>query len=757
MIPKTCFTFVFIVCSLLGFSQQKSRTISGKVRIENVIAPDAVVELKVGQLSKYAVSDKEGVYKFVIATTSDTLTLWFRHVGYQTYSIELDPLQETNQIDINLALQAQNLNEVVIETKEKTINTARKSSYKINNKDFIKNAKATEVLATIPNVFFNENTIVVDGNLTAKIFIDGIEVTSNELKTIDASDIDRVEVINNPSGTYGADFLGAVLNLILKKQSQDFIKGSVLGSRSARFDNWYAEPSISYKRNWLTFKSSFEYKRNNQELIYNLQRNNSGNVFLQQFDNHTKGIQKAAEMRMSIQFSEKSNWNITNYLFGYKFIDRVNGQSMSGGNPPVFFSKGGETGNTNWDIASVYSQKIGEKTTFFYKNKYLVYENVNSANFIYSDGTQLLYDIQSKNRDFYNTLDLESEGLTIFKKNMSFYSGLKYINRRFGFSESNYYVNQNIANIYVELDSQWTQRFSTDLSLIYENTRNSNNIALNQRYGYLLPTLSLLYRFANKSETRFGYSRRLLRPSANDLNDERIVSSPGQARQGNADLLPQIRNYCFITFGKAVQTTSFLVKLYNESISNSIVNTFKLEDNLLVQTLENAAKFNASGMSLGFRTKLAKKINCNLNTGFEYCVYEDNSINALIPKTSGYTFRGNINLSTRVLNDKVFIAFSGSQNGPNYSLQSKSTNQPYFDFRATTNFFKDKVTLAFYAGNIFGNAANLRQVTAYTNFYQRVEIRNNTSNVSLSLSYNFGKKFDDAIDNRNIENDDIRK
>lgn len=756
MIPKICFTFVLIVYSLLGFSQQKSMTISGKVRVENAILPDAVLELIVGHSSKYAVSDKEGTYKFVVAATSDTLTLRFKQMGHQTYSKKFVAIQQTTQIDINLTIAAQDLNEVVIETKQNTITSARKSSYKINAKDFIKNAKVTEALTTLPNVFFNGNTVLVDGNLTAKIFLDGIEVNSNELKTIDVADIDRVEVINNPSGAYGAEFSGAVLNLISKKQAQNFVKGTFLASRSARFNNWYAEPSISYKRNRLTLKSSFEYKRNNQELTYNLQRNNGGSVFSQQFDNHTKGVQNAAEMRVNIKFSEKSNWNITNYLFGYKFTDRVNGHSVVGTNP-LFFSKGGETSNTNWDIASVYSHKIGEKSTLFYKNKYLVYENGNSADFIYSDGTRLLYDVQSRNRDFYNAIDLESEELTVLKKSMGFYSGLKYINRRFSFSESGYYVNQNISNIYVELESQWTKQFSSDLSLIYENTRNSNNISLNQQYDYWLPTLSLLYRFASKWETRFGYSKRLLRPSASDLNVELIVSSPGQARQGNADLLPQIRNYYFISLGKARKATHVSLKVYNESVSNNIVSTYKLEDNLLVQTLENAAKFNASGMSLGFRTKLAQRINCNINTGFEYSVYEDNSVNALILRTSGYTFRGNINLSTRILNDKVFIAFSGSQNGPNYSLQSKSTNNPYFDFRATTNILKEKVTLAFYAGNVFGNASNLTQVTTYTNFYQKVSISNNTSNVSLSLSYNFGKKFDDAIDNRNIENDDIRK
>lgn len=740
----------------LSIYAQKSVTITGKVTIENEIIPDAIIELQVNSISKYSVSDKKGIYKFLNINVEDNLVLKFNYLGYKSFQKKLENLKEINEIDINLnELEIQNLNEVVIKGQQKTTATARKTSYKIDTKNFIKNAKAPEVLNTLPNVFSNEGGATVDGNLPAKIFIDGIELMTNELNKIEADDISRIEVMNNPSASYGTEFSGAVINIITKKKTPDYIKGSITASRALRFDNWYIDPDFSYKKGIFILKSYFEYKSNNQVIDYDLARFNNNDVFTQNSTNTTKGIQKSSETRINFKFSDKSNWNITNSLFGYKFIDDENGNTVLNNNSKLFF-KQGESGNTNWNIASVYNYKILENKNFYIKSKYLVNDNFNNALLSYSDNSSNYYDIQSKNKDFYTALDYEAEELNFLNKKTGFYTGVKYINRKFTFSNSDFYVNQNVSNIYAELDVEWSKKFSTDLALTFETTKNSNTISLNQKYNYILPTINLIYHFKNKLDARLGYSKRILRPGANDLNSDLIIYNPGQGKQGNSNLLPQIRNYYFISFNKVFKTNNFSLKFFNENINNSIVNTYKLENDLLIQTLENAAKYNSSGMSIGIRTKLFKKINTNLNTGFDYNVYEDKSYNALIPKTEGYTFRGSISLSTKVAKDKLFLSFSGSQNGPQYSLLFKSVNYPYFDLRASTNILKDKLNISLYAGNIFGTAANFDQISSYTNFYQKASIRNKTTNLSLSITYNFGKKFNDNIDDNNINNNDIR-
>ena len=202
---------------------------------------------------------------------------------------------------------------------------------------------------------------------------------------------------------------------------------------------------------------------------------------------------------------------------------------------------------------------------------------------------------------------------------------------------------------------------------------------------------------------------------------------------------------------------NFSLKFYNESINNAIVETFKTQGNLLIQTLENAAKYNSLGMNLGIRAKLFKKINANLNSGFDYNSFVDNSPLALIKENSGYTFRGNLNLNTKLFKDKVSVSFSGRQEGPEYSLLSKSITYPYLDFSIDTNLFNDKIGVSLYARDLLRINANSINISSNNNFYQKINIKNDFYNFILTLTYNFGKKFNDKIDDNNIENNDVRR
>ena len=107
---------------------------------------------------------------------------------------------------------------------------------------------------------------------------------------------------------------------------------------------------------------------------------------------------------------------------------------------------------------------------------------------------------------------------------------------------------------------------------------------------------------------------------------------------------------------------------------------------------------------------------------------------------------------------KISVSVSGRQNGPNYSLLAKRVTFPYLDLTVSTNLIKDKLSLTLYGQSLLGNNYNgFDDITNYNNFYQKIVARNNSSNLLLTLTYNFGKVFDDKIDDNGINNDDIRK
>ena len=750
-------TIIFFTFSSI-FSQQKNN-ISGKLTSDKIILPDVVVELQINKSSKFAVSDKNGIYKFINinASIADSLTLRINLLGYENYIQQIEDLQSENIFNINLIdSNIIKLDEVAISSDKKIINKASKSIYKINSKDFIKNAKAGEVLKSVPNVFVKNEEVIVEGKLPAKLFIDGIEMMPQELSTIDAADIDKVEINSNPSSNYGSDFLGALVNIITKSRAEEFIKGSIASAIGARNNYSSITPSISYKRGRFIIKSNFNYKFNTQVLDYSLTRIENNNTFFQNNINNSKGEQVFSQTRINVKLSEKSDLNLSALVSGYKFFADAKGFSTLNNLNSIDFTKKGVQSKKSWNIASVYKYKINTAKSFLVKGKYFEYDDINNFTFTTGNSNANIFDIQSKNKELSGAVDYEAEELTVFKKKSSFYSGLKYIHRNFSFSNTNFYINQNIISSSAELDTEWSDKFSTDISLTLENTKNYNAI-VNHNYSVALPVFNAIYHFKNEYDAKFGYSRKILRPDADELNTDLLLIYPGLGKQGNTNLDPQKRDYYSFTISKSLKSNNFSLKFYNESINNAIVETFRTEGNLLIQTAENVAKYNSLGMSLGIRTKLFKKINANLNSGFDYNSFEDSSPLAVIKENSGYSFRGNLNLNTKIFKDKVSVSFSGRQEGPEYSLLSKSISYPYLDFSIDTNIFNDKISLSLYGRDLLQKNANRLDLSNSNNFYQKINIKNDFYNFILTLTYNFGKKFNDKIDDNNIENNDVRR
>lgn len=273
-----------------------------------------------------------------------------------------------------------------------------------------------------------------------------------------------------------------------------------------------------------------------------------------------------------------------------------------------------------------------------------------------------------------------------------------------------------------------------------------------------MPTFNALYHFENKYDFKIGYSKRVIRPDAVDLNDEIFILNPGIANKGNSNLDPEIINYTFASINKSFKKNNLSLKIYNKSINNSIESVFNTNGNLLVQTLANAAKNNSTGVTIGFKTKLFKKISLNINSGFDYNEFEDNSFGALIKKNNGYTFIGNINLTTNIFKDKFSISCSGRQDGPNYSLLSKRITLPSLSLNINTNLLKDKLAINFLGKALLGYfATGYTDITNFNNNYNEISTRNNSTNFLLTLTYSLGKQFNDNIEENDIQNEDIRR
>lgn len=95
-----------------------------------------------------------------------------------------------------------------------------------------------DVLTNVPSVSVDpDGTVSMRGSSNVRFLVNGkpsallgIDAGANALQAIPADQIDRIEVVTNPSAKYDASGTAGILNIILKKNSKLGFNGSVIGS-----------------------------------------------------------------------------------------------------------------------------------------------------------------------------------------------------------------------------------------------------------------------------------------------------------------------------------------------------------------------------------------------------------------------------------------------------------------------------------------------------------------------------------------------
>jgi hypothetical protein len=166
-----------------------------------------------------------------------------KFIGYKDYlqKVYLMPPDKVEQDlgDIKLAVDDNLLKEVEI-TAEKSAVTLSidRRTYNVEKDLSVKGGTAVDVMKNVPGV-----TVDADGNAQLRnqspnIFVDG-RPTNLTLQQIPADQIERVEIITNPSVKFDANSTGGILNIIMKRNAKPGYNGMLMayGILIIRVDN----------------------------------------------------------------------------------------------------------------------------------------------------------------------------------------------------------------------------------------------------------------------------------------------------------------------------------------------------------------------------------------------------------------------------------------------------------------------------------------------------------------------------------------
>jgi hypothetical protein len=512
-------------------------------------------------------------------------------VGFTTVSKTINASNSEN-IKIKLTENIEELDETVVTAKAPTIK--REPGKLIFNveKTSLSTGDTFNLLTKTPGV------LVIGDNIQVKrsspiIYLNDkrVYLTSSELasllRSMDASNIKSIEVIDNPSAKYGAEAT-SVLNIITSKAVSIGYKGSVNATyEQAVFSKYRFSTSHFYKNDWLNAYASYsfnprkDYKEDENYIrFFNPDNISTKSIWESTFEKVTHSNAHQGNLILDFTLNEMNSLSFTSTVMvspNKTFDNKVNGEIMDAQRQlDSVFKTVSFLENDAANLSFNLEHKIDldeEGTKLITSVNYIIYDNtqtqelntdyklptgelINNVNF-FTDARQDS-NIFTGQTDFTKTID-EGDFETGLKYSyINTESGLDFYNIEnnipeyieqhsdlFNYTESIYAGYINYAkkfgkwNINAGLRGEYTDVIGDSRSL---------GIINNQDYFNLFPSVSALYSKDDDHVFEASYRRTIQRPRYQSLNPFSYFVTDNIINNGNPNLGPTIKDKYMVSY-----------------------------------------------------------------------------------------------------------------------------------------------------------------------------------------------------------------
>ena len=637
---------LFLFASLLfipNFETFAQGKINGQITDDkNKIVEFASVTLlkaKDSTLVKGALSDQNGSFEFEKIASGEYLVN-VSQMGYKKFYTPRFSLDSDNlNVKLsNLIMQedSKQLSEVQVVAKKPFIEQQLdKTVVNVENSIVSAGSTALEVLEKAPGI-----TVDKDGNISLKgkqnvlVMMDGKPTymsagdLANLLRNMQSSSLDKIEIMTNPPAKYDAAGNAGVINIKTKKNQNMGLNGSATLGMGYGFFRSLPKENGSLNLN---------YRQGKLNLFGNFSGNNRKNFQIN--DIRRKFVENGKTLSGFDQIADSDKQNSS---FSYKmgadyFIDSKNTigvlvNGMNGNfkelldNQAIIKNAVGimdSTSITKGDIKNTwgnYSANINFKHVIDSTGREWTvdadYARYNADNLMqYRTSKYDLLNIlrQTRNEDGMTASKIDIYALKAdlvfpINKTSKFEAGVKssYVNSnndmRFEFlvgdlqtrtidptRSRDFLYKENINAGYLNYSKE-IKKLSIQLGIRVENTIGKGTLLgknlLDRNYTNVFPSVFLRQKLSAKHQLGMSYSRRIDRPSYEDLNPFLYFLDPYTFQQGNELLLPQFTDAVELshTFMDAITTT------INYSRTNGVMTEILQQNNAL--KLTNVTKYN---------------------------------------------------------------------------------------------------------------------------------------------------------------------
>ena len=788
---KTIITSILILFfHLFGHAQQT--TLSGKVvdKSTKETLPYVTVSVKDNNLKTIiiGVTDDQGVFTLE-GLPVGKMTVFFSFVGYQNYAQPLEIISVKSKIElgiIGLSTDAVQLNAVEISGQKPNISLKLdKKVFEVGKDVLSQNGSANDVLNGVPSVAVSPTgSVSLRGNSSVLVLINGRQsglTQNNALDQIAADQIERIEVIANPSSRYDASGSAGIINIILKKNKKSGFSGQVRLVAGSPNDS-RLNPSINYKSDKINIFSNFSIRSSDYVGLYTTNQatvNNGTTSYLdhvQNEDRHDDGkliyigadyfidehrTITAAFLKNATEDNDKTHllYDYSNAAATKDSILTREGKSLEKRDYNQFefnYTQTFKQPVKKWTIDVQYdwwnSDKDWNISTQRLYPTVVTYPGIRTNSIgnskdllVQSDFTQPIDSLSVFEFGVKTEIRKVSSNFLAEQQEESDWNIYQNID-----NDMNY--NETIASAYAQYSNK-ISRFNYMLGLRNEFTKIAitdikNTYNDDKKYNRLFPTVNLSYKF-KASTLQLNYSKRINRPPLYALYPFNELTDINSQYVGNPDLNPSFTDVFELAFLKTWKTFTLNPSVYYQWESGYIQDFTYRENDIFYTTPINIQHEIRSGVEISTLYNPLKWLQVNMEMNF-YHFNQKGSYQQEDLDYEGQTYTGRLSTQIKL---PAKLSFQGRYNfrGEQQNAQTKNDALQSLDFGLSKTLSKDKATLVFDVTNAF----NLRQnksTTTGTNYYVTENSIPNAARYRLSFVYRFNLTDPKAIRQANNAN-----
>ena len=521
----------------------------------------------------------------------------------------------------------------------------------INVSSSITNAGSTvmEVLLRSPGVILNKQsgTLSMNGKDGVMVMLNGklnrmpMDAMVQLLSGMNSSNIEKIELITTPPANMDAEGNAGFINIVLKKNVQEGFNGTFSLTAGYGLNGgpiYGAGLNFNFRKGkWNLYGDySFNHEEPNSQMLTERIQTIQGSTIQTMVDGNRDDFRNNQTGRLGIDYELGPKTEAGMLVSGFRNfygMDAVNKstQSINGVVDSVRIIQQNEDHPLdNLSLNFYITQKIGKTGKLSLNLDYNDYNNDNviiyftehykgNGQFLSQDSMRSsMYtpiSIKVATLDYSQKIAKNTEMETGFKITQSVFDNTVLIERMIGgnwykypeYSNYNHLVESILAG-YVSVNMLFSEKTSAKIGLRYEHTHTNLDTevkkdTVNRLYGNLFPTVYVSHALNQDHSLNASYSRRISRPSFNDMAPFVYFIDQTTFMTGNPTLLPALSDAIKLTYNYK-QLSFFTEYTYINNPIMNFVSTFDTTQNKQVIASENWDRKNILSMGLNFPLKV---------------------------------------------------------------------------------------------------------------------------------------------------------